>query len=355
MTVVPAVLIVLGAYVAYFPFIMGAYQTPKFLCIAAGAFWGLRRGSASVEPPLRRAFLAVIASAAVSAAASGSPIHAFAGHANSFSMAFPGLLLAWLAYEAGVVSGTTSTYPRTHGVLLLGAALTSLAAVSQAALGFPSVGPIPNNRAYGLIGSPPFLGCMLALAAPLTWVRGWIVRGLLVAAIILSGSRAGALGYAAAMGAYLFGFRRALTAAGAALAAGLLLTRGAGRFLSDETRVHIWSTAVKAIAERPLLGWGPDGFSDAFMAMRDPSYWGDRSHMAVESAHSLGLDVLVFYGVVGAAVWGFLGWRVVRQGYPKEVSAAALGVLAYGCFNPTPFTAFAVLAYLWGETDGARA
>lgn len=346
----PAALIILGAYVVYFPLIPGAYQTTKFLFIASGVFWGLGGRSAPPEPPLRRAFLAVVASAAASSLGAGSPIHALAGHANSFSMALPGVLLFWLAYEAGL-----SSRGGARGAVLLGAVLTALAAVTQVTFGIPTVGPIPNGRAYGLIGSPPFLGCMLALAAPLTWDRGWVVRGLVAAAVVLTGSRAGFLGYAAALARYRFGFRRAIAAAGAALAAGLLLTLGASRFLSDETRVQIWLTALKAIRERPLLGWGPDGFSDAFMAFRDPVIWGHRSFYSVESSHSLALDVLVFYGAVGAAAWVYLGRKVWLRQYPKEMTAAAFGVLAYGCFNPTPFTAFVVLAYLWGECDADTA
>lgn len=342
-------LIILGAYVVYLPWIPGAYTTPKLLAVSAGALLGLWTGLPRPDaPPLRRPFAAVVGAALVSSLLADSPAMSLAGRSMATSGGFPGVLLAWLCYEAGAVAPKAD-----RPWLLLGAALTALAAISQWAVDWPIVGALPGGRTYGLAGSPPFLGCMLALAAPLTWREGWLLRGLFVAAIYLTGSRAGFIGYAAGLTVLFLGARKSLLAAGLALSAGLAL--GPARVAGDGMRIDIWATAAKAFLARPLWGWGVDGFSDAFFLLRSPVVWGPLSIHGVESTHNLLLEILVAGGLVSLAAWIWLGASAWRRRHPQETVAATVAVLAYGCFNPTPFTAFAVLAYVWGKHDAPRA
>lgn len=341
-----AALILLGAYVAYLPFLPGAYISPKLFCIALGAAWGLWTQSPKEHAPLRPAFAAVGASAFLSSLLADSPAAALAGHTNGFSAGFPGVLLAWLCYEAGPWNPTT---PR---LLAVGASLTALAAGCQVAFGWFILDILPQGRAYGFAGSPPFLGCMLALAAPLAWDRGWAVRAAILLGVYLAGSKAGAIGYVVGLAVLLRGPREAGIGAVLTLAAGLWL--GAQRVSGDLDRMEVWLAAWKAFTMRPVFGWGVDGFGDAFMLLRDPVSWGWKSFRGMESAHMLILDVLVSTGLVGAAAWGFLGWKAWKRNFPRSLVAATAAVLAYGFFNPTPFTAFAVLAYLWGEHDSTR-
>ena len=344
-----AFLILFGAFTAIYPDIQGVYMTPKMVCIASGASWGLWAAPPSLEPPLRRGFLLVIICALLSSVLSDSPIYSLAGHANGFSGGFVGILLTWLCYEAAWAQGPGKDSER---FVAAGAALTALAALSQVALGWPAVGPLPGGRAYGLIGSPPFLGCMLALAAPVVWRRGWMLHMLLAAGVAFAQSRAGFIGYVAACAVYLLGPQRAV--AGAAVALILGLAFGPQRLGGDDMRIQTWATAARVIEARPWLGWGIDGFADAFMRLRDPLRWGYRSLYGVESAHMFFLDAATAGGLLGLASVGFLGYQAARRPAPRALLGALAGVMAYGFFNPIPFPAFCVLAYLWGEHDASN-
>lgn len=338
------ILILLGAYLPYLPQIPGAYMSPKFLCISAGAAYGLWFGLPRAPGALRPAIVAVAASAFLSSVNADSPALSLCGYSNSFSGGFAGVLLMWLCYEAA-----RSTEQESSGLLAVGAGATAGAAVLQKYLGWLLVTELPMGRAYGFAGSPPFLGCMLALAAPFLGKRNLALSLLVGLAVVLSGSRAGIAGYSAAMAVYLLSPKNAAIAAGAGLAAGVALT--AHRLGSDSMRVDTWLTAIKAFWARPLLGWGMDGFADAFMLLRDPFTWGAQSAHGMESAHNVVLDIAVSGGVLGLVAWAFLFFQVWKQKFPRPVVAATAGVLTYGLFNPVPFTAFVVLAYVWGEHD----
>lgn len=341
------VLLTLGCYTAVFP-TAGAYLTPKLLAVAAAVVWGVWQRDRGTKP-LTTGFALVFAANLLSACFADSPVLALAGYTNEFSAGLSGVALMWLCYEAG---GSESEWAKP---LAWGVALTALTAISQRALGWPMVSAeLPTgSRAYGLAGSPPFLGCMLALAAPLLWGGGtnrredWLLRALIAIGIFLTASRAAFIGYATGLGVLLLGYRRAafwglVAALIGAVAAG---TRTWG---SDSMRLEIWKTGLVAVAEKPFFGWGPSGFGDAFLLLRDVEAWGWRSLYGVESAHNVVLDVLVFSGAVGLAAWVFLGYALWRRGLNGPKQAALTSVLVYGMFNPIPFTAWCVLAFVIG-------
>jgi O-antigen ligase len=64
---------------------------------------------------------------------------------------------------------------------------------------------------------------------------------------------------------------------------------------NGDGRQFIWPIALQAIADHPVLGWGQEGFNDAFSAhydLRFTSGWADR-------AHNIILDWLVSGGILG--------------------------------------------------------
>ncbi len=66
---------------------------------------------------------------------------------------------------------------------------------------------------------------------------------------------------------------------------------------SGQARQYVWPMALKGVAERPILGWGQDGFNNIFnkyydVRMYNQEQWFDR-------AHNTPLDVLVAGGLLG--------------------------------------------------------
>src|SRR5690606_37228013 len=71
------------------------------------------------------------------------------------------------------------------------------------------------------------------------------------------------------------------------------------------TRVIFWNTAKKGIAEKPLLGWGPEQFqtvfvknlpSDMYLNENNREKWVDRPHYAV-------VEFFVSGGIIGGVLY----------------------------------------------------
>lgn len=83
-----------------------------------------------------------------------------------------------------------------------------------------------------------------------------------------------------------------------------VLSRFAGISLDDTTtqsRFLIWQMALKGVAERPILGWGPDNFQLVFSRHYDPQMC--RQEPWFDRAHNVFVDWLVTTGVVGFAAY----------------------------------------------------
>lgn len=107
---------------------------------------------------------------------------------------------------------------------------------------------------------------------------------------------------------------------------------------SGATRFTIWSMALEGARERPVLGWGQEGFNYVFNKYYRPELvfqepWFDRAHNVI-------LDWLVAGGITGMVLYlGFylvLLWYLWRPGNPFDVSERAVltGLIAaYGFHN----------------------
>ncbi len=73
--------------------------------------------------------------------------------------------------------------------------------------------------------------------------------------------------------------------------------------ISSSSRFIVWDMAVQAIAERPLLGWGPENFQYVSLDHYDPCLGSSRcgSDMWYDRAHNKLLDVAVDTGLLGLA------------------------------------------------------
>ena len=69
---------------------------------------------------------------------------------------------------------------------------------------------------------------------------------------------------------------------------------------SPAARLAIWRAALPLIADRPLLGYGPDGLQTAFQGVFPPElvYYQGRQ-VIVDRAHNLWLDLGMSAGLAG--------------------------------------------------------
>jgi len=125
-----------------------------------------------------------------------------------------------------------------------------------------------------------------------------------------------------------------------------------------QARQYVWPMAIKGFQEKPLLGWGQDGFNYVFNKYYDSRMYGQEQWF--DRAHNTPLDVLVAGGAVG--LLSYLGifvaalWLIWKRREKLGITDAALlvGVLAGYFFqnlfvfdNLTSYIFFfVVLAYL---------
>lgn len=239
-------------------------------------------------------------------------------------------------------------------VLVAGAAVNALVAWLQESVDL-GLAPLASSsgRAQGLMGNPVYLAGFLVGALWLVWWREaraerrlgwWVLSGVLVGALQLTGSR---VGVGAAM-LVLLGFagghvrkgaaRRAIAfvlVAFAGLALSLLPAGAHGstsqRMSGGDTagglrpRVLVWGAAIAALPDRPLLGYGPGRFQTATSGRRSLEvvrYQG--ADVLFSDAHNFFVEVLTTTGLLGFLA--FLAWllAIARRARGPLVGFAVL-------------------------------
>lgn len=234
--------------------------------------------------------------------------------------------------------------------------------------------------------------CMSVLAAGLlaTFVRGaWIgaaiAVALMIAVAVRTGfrpSRAKSVSIALALGVVL------VVAAFSAFSSGAdsnVIRRVASAFDTQSgsvgSRLLVWGSSVRAIADDPLTGEGPDQFLAAYTRHEDPAVIPLSGTLVfADNAHSLPLHLAVTVGIPGALLFlafFMLGLRGARRvalpggGAPPRwlfagMAAGAVGYIAYLLSGLEQPAASAVLWMLMGallapvakvgsRTSGSRA
>jgi len=327
---------------------------------AALVLW--HRGS-DLPRPVGLVASALVAWLAVTAAVGRDPWFAWIGT--------PERRFGWVTWAlCAALLAAGAARPRARvvvgGLVAAGAALGAL--TSLEALGWEPPTFAVASRLSATLGSPAYLGAAAALLGPLT-LGVALDRGLgrpvrrvaaaaaagLAVALVGSGARAAWLGVAVAGLALAWGRREALRAHRrrtlasvgvglAALAAVAVLTPAGARAAAlldadapgGRGRLDEWRVALVTAADRPLTGFGPEGYRTAFHEGVDDAY--ERRHGRDEQpdrAHSAPLDVLLVGGVPGLALWAGLlvlvGRRVLpalTSGTPWRTGAVA-GLLAH--------------------------
>ena len=296
-------------------------------------------------------------------------------------------LVAWILFALMMlvglaIGGSDEATTRFVGGLVVVGLLLGVYVLVELAIGPPVEWATTSSRLGGPFGSAAYLGAATSLLAPVAFAisidrrRGAVERAVaatatasLSVALVGSGSRAACVGVAMAtvvtmvvvtvtsIGNGSRGHRRgarttsngtrsgrsaALPVAGISVvvvAALVAATRGGvfERTSGFSSRLDEWRVALRAIAARPLLGAGPDGYRLVVGRVLDAGYvrrYGEA--VATDRAHSGVLDVAAASGVPAAVLYVAVfcivarsAVRVIRRARPGEVGLAA-GVIAYG-------------------------
>ncbi|MDX1385348.1 MAG: O-antigen ligase family protein, partial [Thermoanaerobaculia bacterium] len=193
------------------------------------------------------------------------------------------------------------------------------------------------------------LAVTAAFAAGRRWaVLGWLVLGLGLVVLPLSGQRGGwaAVAVQLAIAALLssrwlrFGSRAwlapvAVVAVAAAALAGVLalrpelkdsLSERVERLTYADNRMRVWSSSVEMAEDRPWLGWGVGTFAAAFRAHPASARAYQYDWL---TAHNHYLMWLVERGVAGLLALSALGWALVVAILASRRSRDAVWALAF--------------------------
>lgn len=268
---------------------------------------------------------------------------------------------------------------RSAGVTLLAAylisgAIAAAVAVVMVAARAPVVQyALQHGRATGTFILPGELAGYLIVLVPIAyavarvvspyWLRAvaWATVAIGLCALLLTYSRAGWMGFAAAV-AFLVAVRTRHGARGAAIVIGagiiavLVLFNAHHDPSEDYTRLSIWQAALQIIDRFPLTGVGPFNFSRLYAAVRAPDADATAFH-----AHSLYLTFFAEFGLIGIAAVAWLFWRFVVEmrrrlaiASPSQaflacsVAAGLIGVAVQGLID----TVSVVIFGLWMPTLG---
>lgn len=212
---------------------------------------------------------------------------------------------------------------------------------------------VVDSRFKGALGNPAFTAAFLLFA--IGWAellkRSWLIRGGLMAffliGIFLTGTRGALLGLGMGVVVVLvmvaYRYRRRIRLIGPICLISLIgaigLIGSIGRTYdarifkfslaeqTAQTRLWIWQSALAGWRERPLLGWGPENFSEVFDRHFDARHYRDASkHSEVwfDRAHNVVADQLVTTGIVGLLawlmIWAVYYWQLLtnRKSFSKK-------------------------------------
>lgn len=134
------------------------------------------------------------------------------------------------------------------------------------------------------------------------------------------------------------------------------LRRIASTTLQNARTKYIWPIAFKGIAEKPILGYGQDGFNYVFNKFYNPKMWTEEQWF--DRAHNVFLDWFIAAGVLGFGLYVALYVLAVlyiwRGTFHLHEKAVLIGlIVAYAIHNLTVFDNissyilfFAFLAFL---------
>ena len=120
--------------------------------------------------------------------------------------------------------------------------------------------------------------------------------------------------------------------------------------VNGQARQYIWPMALKGFKDKPILGWGQDGFNYIFNKNYDPRMYGQEQWF--DRAHDMPLDILVAGGILGLisylSIFVIALWIIWRRRNMLGVTDGALlvGLLA-GYFFQNLFVFDNLISYMF--------
>lgn len=240
---------------------------------------------------------------------------------------FTGILLGGVIWHATILrfARDASVITVVLGAYVVSGALASLAAIIMVLTKIPvALYTIGHGRAIGTFVVPGELAGYLIVYVPVAYalastqprLRPWAGAGLALAAVafVLTFSRAGWIGMAAALATLILlqrhrrGVRYAAAIMGLAVIAVGLLFNAHHDPSENFTRISIWQAALAMIERFPFSGTGPFSFPHVYPLVRIPG-----GEPVAYHAHSVMLTVAAETGLIGLGGLLFGWWRFVAD------------------------------------------
>lgn len=344
---------------------------------AVGAFMlvGGRRGARPSRVAI--AWAAFLGWALIASLASGRVWSAMTGEPNNLLGFLPLVLLTALAWAANSRGEAIGRALSSAAVWVVG--LESLMVVGQLAAGDAPAGTLPNSTYLGQA-----IVVLLPFACADRWRPRWmsqarcdILGAAAVAILAASGSRVAAVVAAVwLVWRYLRahpagGLRRAAAVVGvvalvvaSALAFARVEALGSAGIATLGERPTMLRTAVRATLERPLTGFGPDGFLAGGAAVTTPELARSADVLVFSPGavdpHNLIAWVAVSTGIVGLVLFAWALFELTsawRQAADRRAFAPAIwsvmGALVIFMTAPAAVQVLPVLALSLGVSMGA--
>ncbi|HYW54433.1 MAG TPA: O-antigen ligase family protein [Dongiaceae bacterium] len=255
---------------------------------------------------------------------------------------FIGILLGGVLWHAAVLrfardANVLATIWRAY---VISGAVASLAAIVMVLTKTPAaLYTIGHGRAIGTFVLPGELAGYLIVYVPIAYAltstqpRQRVLAGtglaLASVAFVLTFSRAGWIGMAAALAALVLLQRRRRGARYAAAIMGVVIVAVGLLFNTHHdpsenfTRISIWQAAIAMIERFPFSGTGPFDFPRIYSVVRLPG-----GEPVAYHAHSLVLSIAAETGLVGVAALLFGWWRFLAELRARLRASGADGALA---------------------------
>lgn len=207
-----------------------------------------------------------------------------------------------------------------------------------------------HGRVYGPIGSPVYLGALLAVAGVwllpgLTWPY-WVGWSLTLFATQTRGAMLGA-----GVGLAYMGYRKLdkkwipIIVLLALALVGISLSKKK----SDSARMAVYRTCVDAIRERPWTGWGLENAYYGIQKHRDAAFDKIYGKTSQDHCHNAVLESVVAGGWPGLTITLLsLGFMLLLS-KPGRNRALLLTYCLVSMFNPVPLTAQVVAALMFAS------
>lgn len=125
--------------------------------------------------------------------------------------------------------------------------------------------------------------------------------------------------------------------------------------IQNQARYYIWEAAIDGISNRPLVGYGIEGFSDVFIAHVEPAYFGENLSSLpqpwVDRAHNVFLDITNGAGVIAGMLFVAVGLYVLYVLFTTtlitEVERSILIATFVAYVVHSMFTFNTVIGYVW--------